>query len=89
MVTLASWLPRWVLMRLKKETKAADALLEATAHERTAERTASEIRQSDCKLIERGEPETPVLGHAQTGTQPRLIYFARQALKEGGQSTSL
>ena len=67
--------------------KAADAQLEAEAAlERAAqaERTASEIRQSNRELLERMRNlERQVLGHAQTGTQPRPMSLARQARREG------
>uniref|UniRef100_A0AAV1VA48 Uncharacterized protein n=1 Tax=Peronospora matthiolae TaxID=2874970 RepID=A0AAV1VA48_9STRA len=67
--------------------KAVDAQLEAeAATERAArdERTASEIRQSNRKMLERMRNlKHQVLGHAQTGTQPLPMSLARRARREG------
>ena len=67
--------------------KAADAQLEAEAaldRAARAERTASEIRQSNHELLERMRNlERQVLGHAQTGTQPRPMSLARRERREG------
>ena len=77
-------------MRLNKENKAADALLEAeTAHKRTAERTASEIRQSNSELIERGNLKRQFsVMHRQERSRFSFHSRVRQGRK-GRQSTSL
>uniref|UniRef100_M4B9W9 Uncharacterized protein n=1 Tax=Hyaloperonospora arabidopsidis (strain Emoy2) TaxID=559515 RepID=M4B9W9_HYAAE len=67
--------------------KSANAQIDAeVALERAeeAERTTSEIRQSNCKLRQRMRNlELQVPGHAQTGAQPRPASWAHRARQEG------
>uniref|UniRef100_M4BT11 Uncharacterized protein n=1 Tax=Hyaloperonospora arabidopsidis (strain Emoy2) TaxID=559515 RepID=M4BT11_HYAAE len=67
--------------------RAADSQLEAEAAlERAAqaEKTASEICQSNRELLERMRNlEYQVHGNAQMGTQPRLMSLARRARRDG------
>ena len=67
--------------------RAADAQLEAEADlERAAqaEKTASEIRQSNRELLERMRNlERQVHGNAQMGTQPRPMSLAHRARRDG------
>ena len=67
--------------------RAADAQLEAEAAlERAAqaEKTASEIRQSNLEMLERMRNlERQVNGNAQMGTQPRPMSLAHRARRDG------
>ena len=64
----------------------ADAQLEAEAalgSATQADKTASEIRQSNRELLERMRKlERQVHGNAQTGAQPRPMSLVRRAIRE-------